>query len=188
MERIEGQYKADASQIDGESCPIVKSDVRTVCRVTDGNLATAELIASALNLWELGSADDDNLDQLTAAHQMNLALSKQCKQLQEQIEALKNRLPAGDEDDYGDNLIETGQALLSKAGKGGSYDLSTFDSARISAVDVSRIREQFRGEDAVIVRASIEMRKSCIKSGEYDGQQRTGNIGDSMSFGGMFRP
>lgn len=155
-----------AGPYEGTTDGVVKRDDHVICLAEDTSGSTAELIASALNLWELG-AEDDTLDQLTAAHQMNLALSKQCAALKQQVEDLKNRLPTDDREDYGDNLIETANALLTKAGKAGSYQLSTFDSARISNVTARRTREQRSGEDVVRVSCEISLRKKCIKSGEY---------------------
>lgn len=165
MNKIEGPYKAAIPPGKVTGVVHVKSGDREVCSVED--MATAELIASALNLWEVG-AEDDTLDQLSAAHQMNLALSRRCKQLQDEADKMKNRLPGDGGEDYGDNLIETANALLQKAGKAGSYTLSTFDHARIAEVKAERKREQRAGEDVVTVRSAITLRKKCIKSGEYD--------------------
>lgn len=166
MSTVDGPYKAQYRGISsGRPLEVVTHNDREICRAADDNHSTAELIASALNLWELGS-EDDTLDQLTAAHQMNLALSKRVKELQAQIDTLKNKVPSEGED-YGDNLVGTADAMLHKAGKAGSYNLATFDTARLSDVKVKRVRRSRTGEDVVTISSSIMLRKKCIRSGEY---------------------
>lgn len=162
MSTVEGPYTACVGGLIKTKGQVVRGD-QVVCSVDD--LQTAELIASALNLWEIGS-EDDTLDQLTAAHQMNLALSKRVQELQAQVEALHNKVPT-DSEDYGDNLVGTADAMLKKSGKGGSYDLATFDSARMTTVKTKRQRRHSIGEDVVTIDSTIELKKKCIRSGEY---------------------
>lgn len=161
---------------------VPSDDDRVVCETDD--VATAEIVASALNLWEMGS-EDDTLDQLTSAHQMNLALSKRVQELTATIESLKNRVPT-DGEDYGDNLVGTAEAMLKKGGKAGSYDLATFDSARLSNVKTKRARVSRTGEDVVKIDSTIELRKRCIRSGEYskDDTPIGGHSGSGL--GGFF--
>ena len=155
--KITGPYNAQKDQ--------VVCDEQTICLANDGT--SAELVASALNLWEMGS-EDDTTDQLTAAHQMNLALAKQVQDMQRTIDGLRNRLPSDTDSGYGDNLIETAKAVLQRAGKAGSYDLATFDNARLSAIGVRRTRLEQQHSDRVVVSVTITLGKKCVKSGTYD--------------------
>lgn len=186
MSTIDGPYKASNAGTDanGFDRHVVAHGDREICRTSDNDLQTAEIIASALNLWELGS-DDDTLDQLTAAHQMNLALSKRVQELTATIETFKNRVPT-DGEDYGDNLVGTADAMLKKGGKAGSYDLATFDSARLSNVKTQRARVSRSGEDVVTIASTIELRKRCIRSGEYSKDDKPIGGHSGSGLGGFF--